>query len=250
MRKTLKLIAGTAVMTTIGACSSHYELTSISHQRIVIDKRFDAQPDKAAADFMIPYKQKVDSIMGPVVGRAAHYMNANRPESDLLIWASKDYDEKPDMSIYNIGGIRTGLAKGDVTYGDVLDIAPFENKICFLTLTGDKLLKLLRQIAARGGEGVSHGTELVISAKGELLSVRLHGKEIDPNKSYRIATIDYLIQGNDGMTAFREGTQVVSPKESKNNTRFIIINYFKEKAAKGEAVSAKVEGRIKVKNEE
>ena len=68
-------------------------------------------------------------------------MHADRPESDLsnlladiLVWAAKDYGESPVLGIYNMGGIRADLTKGDVTYGDVLDVAPFENKICFTTL--------------------------------------------------------------------------------------------------------------------
>ena len=253
MNKTLKISTGIACFALLTACSSHYALTGIQHQRITIDQRFDAQPDQAAAEFLKPYKHVVDSIMGPIVGQSAHYMAADRPESalsnllsDILVWAAKDYGEEPVLGVYNIGGIRTALPEGNVTYGDVLDIAPFENKICFLTLTGEKLLLLFSQMAARGGEGVSHGAELVISPEGKLLSARLHGKEIDPKADYRITTIDYLSQGNDGMTAFKDGTQLVSPQESKNNTRFIIINYFKERAVKGEAVSAKVEGRIKI----
>ena len=39
--------------------------------------------------------------------------------------------------------------------GDVLDVAPFENKISFLTLSGDKVKELFEQMARRGGEGVS-----------------------------------------------------------------------------------------------
>ena len=131
-----------------------------------------------------------------------------------------------------------------IYYGDVLDVAPFENKIAFTTLTGETLMKLFRQIAKRGGEGVSSGCQLVISRDGELLSARLNGKEIDPKADYRIATIDYLLGGNDGMSALNEGRDVKSPQEKKNNTRFIIMDYFKEKSAKGEVVDAKVEGRI------
>jgi 2',3'-cyclic-nucleotide 2'-phosphodiesterase (5'-nucleotidase family) len=182
-------------------------------------------------------------------------MEATRPESDLsnllsdiLVWASKNYGEKPVLGIYNMGGIRAALSKGKVTFGDVLDVAPFENKICFLTLTGEKLLELFAQMAARGGEGVSRGTELIISSDGKLLSARLHGKPIDPKGSYRITTIDYLAQGNDGMTAFKDGTDLVAPSEESNNSRYIIINYFKEKMAQGEAVSAKIEGRIKIED--
>jgi 2',3'-cyclic-nucleotide 2'-phosphodiesterase (5'-nucleotidase family) len=246
---------GIGLITCLVACSSHYQLTNVSHTRIVVDSRYDTAPDKEAAVFLAPYKQKVDSMMSPVVGILAHDMAANRPESDLsnllsdiLVWAGQSYNEQPALGIYNMGGIRAALTRGEVTYGDVLAVAPFENKICFLTLTGEKLLTLFQQIAARGGEGLSHGVELEITADGKLLSAHLHGKEIDPKASYRIATIDYLSQGNDGMTIFKEGTDLVSPHEEHNNTRFIIMDYFKKKTAQGETISAKVEGRIKVKN--
>ena len=50
------------------------------------------------------------------------------------------------------------------------------------------------------------------------------------------------------MTAFKDGTDLVAPSEESNNSRYIIINYFKEKMAQGEAVSAKIEGRIKIED--
>ena len=37
---------------------------------------------------------------------------------------------------------------------------------------------------------------------------------------------------------------VVGVEDEKNNVRYIIMNYFKDKAARGEAVDAKVEGRF------
>jgi len=101
-------------------------------------------------------------------------------------------------------------------------------------------------MAHTGGEAVSHGVELVFTRDHKLKSARLHGKEIDPKASYRIATLDYLAQGNDKMEAFKSATSVVSPQESSNNTRFIIMNYFKEQTAQGKVVNAHKEGRIRV----
>lgn len=236
----------------------HYQLVSVERTRIIVDSRYDQQPDEAAVKFLEPYKRVNDSIMGPIVGQVAHNMAAKRPESDLsnllsdiLIWSSKDYNEQPVLAVYNMGGIRSTLTKGDVTYGDVLDVAPFENKICFTTLKGDKVLEVFRQMAYRGGEGVSKGVELVIKKAdneehGELVSAKLHGKEIDPQADYRVATLNYLLEGNDGMPALREGTNVVKPDEASNNTRFLIMNYFRDKQSRGEIVDAQVEGRIKV----
>ena len=243
----------------IASCApKHYSLVGVERTRIIVDSRYDQNPDQAAAKFLEPYKRVNDSIMGPVVGQVAHNMHAERPESDLsnlladiLMWAAKDYNEQPVFAIYNKGGIRADLTKGDVTYGDVLDVAPFENKICFTTLTGESLMKLFRQIAHRGGEGVSKGVELVIkmdekNETGELVSAKIQGQEIDPQAEYRVATLNYILEGNDGMSAFLDGKNSVAPQEASNNTRFLIMNYFRDMQAKGIVVDSKVEGRIKV----
>ena len=250
MKKFL-LLGVTATVLLVTACTTHYQLSGVSHTRIVVDNTYDAQPDAAAAAFLAPFKLKVDSVMGPVVGRVAHDMEAKRPESDLsnlladiFIYMAKEYNETPDFAIYNMGGIRAAFSKGDVTYGDVLDVAPFENKITFVTLTGENVLELFSQIAKRGGEGVSKGVQLVITDDGKLISAHLFGKEIDPQAKYRITTIDYLAQGNDGLTAFKSGTNLNSPKDEKNNARYVICDYFKEMSKKELAVDSKVEGRI------
>jgi len=253
------LLSGFIAAMLMSSCAKrHYQLAGVERTRIIIDSRYDQNPDQAAVKFLEPYKRVNDSIMGPIVGQVAHNMHPQRPESDLsnlladiLIWAAKDYNEQPVFAVYNMGGIRSDLTKGDVTYGDVLDVAPFENKICFTTLSGEKLMEVFQQIAKRGGEGVSKGVELVIKMdekgeKGELLSAKLHGQEIDPQAEYRVTTIDYLLEGNDGVPSLRDGKDVVAPRDASNNTRFLIMNYFRDMQAKGMVVDSRVEGRIKV----
>ena len=160
-----------AVMAMVSACRSHYQLVGVERTRIIVDSRYDQQPDEAAAKFLEPFKRVNDSIMGPVMGAVAHNMHAERPESDLsnlladiLLWAAKDYNEQPVLAVYNMGGIRADLTRGKVTYGDLLDVAPFENKICFVTLSGEHLLELFGQIAHTGGEGVSKAADLAHGA--------------------------------------------------------------------------------------
>lgn len=249
------LIAAAVICGT--SCTSHYMPVSVERSRILIDSRYDnAYGDNGTRQFIAPYKQVVDSIISPVVGKSARYMAADRPESllsnllaDILIYGSADYGEKPDFSVYNIGGMRSAFAEGDVTYGDVVDVAPFDNKIYFMTLTGKKVLELFRQIAGVGGEGVSHGVELVIDGKGNLLSARLNGEEIDEGRSYRVATLDYLAQGNDKMLAFKDGTEINAPASADNNVRFIIMKYMGGLMKRGMAADSKIEGRITVKKQ-
>lgn len=251
------IFSGFIAALLMSSCTpKHYSLVGVERTRIIIDSRYDQNPDEAAVAFLAPYKRVNDSIMRPVMGMVARNMHPHRPESelsnllsDILVWAAKDYNEAPVLGVYNMGGIRADFIKGDVTYEDILSVAPFENKICFVTLTGEQLMMLFRQIAARGGEGVSRGTELVITKAGKLLSARLFGREIDPTASYRVTTINYLLEGNDGMAAFKLGSDKVAPEDASNNSRFLIMNYFRDMQAQGKIVDAQLEGRIVVKSE-
>ena len=243
-----------SLLILFAACSTHYKVVGVERTRVLIDSRYDVKPDAKAAEFLAPYKLVVDSMMCPVLGRAAQYLAAYRPESelsnvltDILVWAGDRYNEKPDFAVYNIGGMRAALAEGNVTIGDVTEVAPFENKICFVTLTGAKVLELFQQIAGRGGEGVSSGVRLVVDDELRLVSAKVNGKDIDPQAKYRIATIDYVAEGNDGMVAFKSKTDVNSPKTEENNVRYIIMDYFRSMAAQNKAVDGKIEGRIVIK---
>jgi 2',3'-cyclic-nucleotide 2'-phosphodiesterase (5'-nucleotidase family) len=254
MKKKKLLLAVLASMLVVSGCRSHYEVAGFQRSRILVDNRYDLQHDVQAEEFMKPYKHVVDSVMGPVVGRSAKYMTAQRPEgtlsnllSDILIWAAKDYNEHPDFAVYNMGGVRADLPKGDITYGDVLDVAPFENKIAFGTLSGSEVLELFAQIADTGGEGVSSAVRMVMTKDHKLVSVTINGEPVDPQRDYRIASIDYLLGGTDKLVAFKKARNLDAPKETSNDTRFIIMNYFRELARQGKEADAEIEGRITVK---
>jgi 2',3'-cyclic-nucleotide 2'-phosphodiesterase (5'-nucleotidase family) len=180
-------------------------------------------------------------------------MDADRPESklsnllaDILIWVAKDFDEKPVISVYNMGGIRASLSKGDVTIGNVIDVAPFENKLCFMTLKGSQVTTLFEQIAARGGEGVNNAVRAVISKDNKLVSLKINGEEVNPDADYRVATIDYLADGNDGLPVLKSGTNRKMLIDKSNNLRFVIMDFFRENTKQGREVHAEVEGRITV----
>lgn len=251
-RATIFCVLASLLMVT-SACKSHYQVASVQRSRILVDSRYDVQ-DARLSQFVKPYKQQVDSVLGPVVGQTAKYMKVERPESplsnllsDILVWAGKKYSEQPDFGLYNMGGIRANLPQGTITYGDVLDVAPFENKIAFGTLKGSEVLELFEQVASTGGEGVSEQVRLVISKDGKLVSATLKGEPIEHHRSYRLATIDYLMGGNDKMEALKKCRDINAPQDASNNTRYIIMDYFREQQREGKIVDRDVEGRITIK---
>lgn len=233
---------------SVTTMAQKYHVTKIERTRITVDNRY--ADDKEAAEYLAPYKHKVDSLMSPVVGETARYMKSYYPESelsnllaDIMVWCGTMYNEKPDLGFYNLGGIRASLPEGKVTFGDVLDVAPFENKICFITLTGEQLTRLCQQMCKGMGAGISHG--LCIHMKNhELLWAKVNGEDIVADKKYRVATLDFLLQGNDNLMELKYGTEINSPQDEHSNTRYLIVEYFKQKMAKGEKVDSQIEGRF------
>lgn len=254
MNKTLNnLFIALGIVLLATSCKSHqYEVEAVRYTALKVDAKYENNIPADLTSFMAPYKAKVDSMMTPVVGQVACDMDVYRPESklsnllaDILVWAGKGFGENADMGLYNIGGIRASLSKGNVTIGDILDVAPFENKLCFMTLTGKQMTTLFEEMAGTGGEGVSHSARSVITKDGKLVSLTINGKAVDPNARYRLATIDYLSEGNDGMKVLKDGTDRRMLTDEKDNLRFLIMNYFREMAKSGKAVDSKVEGRIR-----
>lgn len=65
------------------SCHSGYSLASVEGSRIEVTAALDANPDSAAIAVLAPYQKTVDSIMSPVIGQSARFMDRFRPESEL-----------------------------------------------------------------------------------------------------------------------------------------------------------------------
>ena len=68
-------------------------------------------------------------------------------------------------------------------------------------------------------------------------TVTISGEPIDPNRTYRLATIDYLAEGNDKMVALKKATkkQVTALLASD-----VMMNCVKTQGV----IDAKIEGRV------
>lgn len=145
------------------SCHSGYSLASVEGSRIEVTAALDANPDSAAIAVLAPYQKTVDSIMSPVIGQSARFMDRFRPESelsnlvaDILRYSASAYiGRMADVGVTNMGGLRTALPEGDITYGNIYEITPFENTLCIVTMNGVLLRELFENIAAVHGEGLS-----------------------------------------------------------------------------------------------
>lgn len=239
-----------ALMTS---CDYTYSVTSVEGGRVAMTSAYDEhEGDEEVAAILNKYKAGLDSMMVPVIGHAASDMFNYRPESpmsnlmsDLLFRSCQKYaGKKADLAVMNMGGIRSSIAKGPITCGEIYEISPFENSLCILEMDGKTIYELFTQIAARHGEGIS-GAKLVISEDGELISAQIGGKDIDYDKIYIVSTLDYVAEGNDKMAAFLKAKSKYFPQNSA--LRDLLIDYVKDCEREGVKIDAKVDGRIIVK---
>ena len=243
-----------ALVLGLSSCGQQtkYQISSIEGSKIVIDSKFDENPSENAKTILAPFKVGVDSVMNQVVGSCTETLTKGRPESplsnlvaDVLRNAASDVLGKPaDIGLVNMGGLRNILPAGDITTGTVFEILPFENSLCVLHIKGQFVNELMQNIATVKGEGISN-VKLIISEEGEVISAKIGGELIDNEKIYTLATIDYLADGNDGMTALIQQESRECPAGA--TLRGLFMDYVKNQTAKGKSISAKVEGRIQIK---
>ena len=159
-----------------------------------------------------------------------------------------------DVAVTNGGGIR-----GDKIYPagskllrkDVFTELPFGNKTVVTELTGADLLAGLEngfsQIEQGAGRfpqvsGLTIEVDATKAAGNRVTSVLVNGEPLDPAKTYKVATNDYMVGGGDGYTAFSNGNVLIDASAA-HLMASDVINYIE--AAKN--IEAKVEGRITIK---
>lgn len=191
----------------------------INARLIPVDARLDARVDSAFVGIIDTYSHSVDSVRNLVIGRSPYEFERKSPEmlnllSDFVLEAGSDIAGKPaDLSIMNKGGIRNSLAAGEITKGEIIDIAPFNNSIVVLDITGKDLLENLGIMAAQEGNGVSRNVRVLYDpATKQINSATINGTPIDPDRHYRLATIDYLAAGNDYMEPLKRATIMAKSK--------------------------------------
>lgn len=191
--------------------------SDFGYELIAVTDRFPEEKlDRAMIDFLRPYREVVDSVNSRVIARSYYDMrNDSRTGGQANLTADFGYeygnhkadslraaglDIPPvDMAIMNVGGIRQNMPEGDITEGQILSTYPFSNRFVMIALKGSDITEAMRVAAKKGGEAVSRNVRVLTDDDGNLLRMTVDGREIDPDRVYNVATIDYLAEGNDDM---------------------------------------------------
>ncbi|MGA2318663.1 MAG: 5'-nucleotidase C-terminal domain-containing protein [Thermodesulfobacteriota bacterium] len=225
--------------------------------------------DKAALAIVKKYKERVNAVLNERIGEAAVDLdgeNVRKRETNLgdFIADIMRRASEADVTLINGGGIRTSIKKGEVRMKEIYSALPFDNYIVAIKLTG----KQIKEALEHGVSGVENEEGRFPQVSGltfkysppekrgsRVKEVYIAGKPIDPDRTYIVATNDFLAVGGDGYKAFGEaikssrdfpaiggmmkGEKVVY-SDSSRWVRDVVVEYIKEK----KRIAPAMEGRI------
>ena len=210
-----------------------------SYRLIPVDSRLDSRIDSSLTAVIEPYRTDVDSVMAIRIGTVKSDMDQNEMTNFMADFVASEArrltGKKVDLAIVNKGGVRGTFSRGALTVGDVMQVFPFDNRIVVLEIKGSDLLDNIRIMTRTGGNGLSREAEVVFSGRDKVDSARINGKEIDPERTYTLATIDYLANGGDYMVPLTRGKRAAT---SDDIIYTDMIEVFSHGAMKGRALKA------------
>ncbi len=260
--------------------------TTISNYEPVNDKNtelFNEMVDRYSAD-LLKELTKTNCAL-PIADENGVRMVRSREMSvgDLFADAFRYYGES-DIAFINGGGIRAGVPEGSVSYADLIEIAPFENKLAVIEITGQELVDYLeysyrnvkseytKDGKAYGEDGsfmqisgmrltvdTSVATDINVDENDAMLGVngnrRVKNVEIlengeyvpiDLNKTYTLAGNDYtLLDGGSGTAVmFQDNNTVIKTQTLYSQ---VLIDYIVKVLNSDLSAYSEPDGRITIK---
>jgi 5'-nucleotidase len=213
-----------------------------------------AEPDNELLEYINNYKKMVDDKYSTVVTKFTTQLTHPQREVETSlgnlfadIFAS---NSECDVMFVGSGSIRVKELGSQVTLGDVMACFPYDDSLHRFSVTGEQLKKIfshIMRIENRDGEGecyqINRGVRAVYDdKKQELVSLHIDGKEIEPERLYRIGMQGYHFNNASSYlgldTPFMQN--LPDHKVTSTSAQQVLIEYLRNH----QNIESKVDGRL------
>ncbi len=217
------------------SCKAPIDVFKIEGRNININDSLQAKA--SLDDFIKPYRENITKDLDSVLGYSvATYSKADGDLNTAIgnLMADIIYEEADpvffkrtgehiDFVLMNHGGIRAIISKGPITKRTAYELMPFENSIVVSKLPGAYVKELLNYLSKSKRAHPISKLKIVLDKDDHVVESSVSQIPIDFNKTYYIATNDYLINGGDGMDFFKGSEEVIVLNYKIRNS---LIDYF------------------------
>lgn len=198
------------------------------------------EPNKAVLESIKKSKDEMKSVTGQVIGKTTVELEGKRENvrsretnlGNLLADAMKE-ETKADLAITNGGGIRDSIDVGDITKEEVLKVLPFGSYIITKEVKGEDLVKVLEHATdaypnVEGKfpqvSGITFKIDMSKEKGSRVTDIMVNGQKLDLNKTYVVATSDFIANGGDGYPVFKTA-KLLNEFEGQDE---VLMNYLKK----------------------
>ncbi|XP_049541378.1 apyrase-like [Anopheles darlingi] len=199
----------------------------------------DIAEDPAVLSALAPFRQEVEQIgnrtvaVSEVVMSRSDCITGECPIGSLITdsMVRAFFPVYNGIALHNRGGIRADLPTGSISFKQLFEVLPFENRLYSLLLRGDYLIAALEQ-SVRNAQVVNGTVEArnLLQVSGLRVTYRINNppgrrlvslevlcqqctgevyEPVNPFREYRVVVSSFLVEGGDGLTVFpREGQEV------------------------------------------
>ena len=249
-----KIVLMIGFLSLVLSCDNSKKLVTTGVQNISINKEIEAV--KEIEDIIAPYKVNLDKTMNEVLSFSVDTYSKNNGDYNTAVgnmMADAVFEltsplfrnrtgKNIDVVLLNHGGIRANLPKGNITTKTAYSLMPFENSVVVTALKGSVILEMTNYLRSFKKAHPISGLELVLNADNSYRKILVGGKSVESEKTYYVATNDYLYKGGDRMDFFKKSDTLY---DLNYKIRNVLLDYF----SKNDTLSPTIDQRfIKLNN--
>ena len=191
----------------------------------------------AIEEYIAPYREHIDADLNSILAiatenidkKGTYQTKIGNLQSDItLASATKLFmmreTKSVDICLLNNGGIRSIINKGNVTTRTAFELMPFENSLVVAALKGEQILEMIDYLIKEKKPHPLAGLTFTIDKNDVAKNILIQKQPLDPQKTYYVATNDYLYNGGDSMNFFQKATKMYDLDYKLRN---VWIDYFK-----------------------
>lgn len=219
----------------ISCKSGHLTNYKIDGKQIPITETYNS--DKSIDSFVSPYRNHINKDLDIILSYCPETLDKSKGEfqtnignliADACVTIAnplfiKKEKKTIDGAIFNHGGIRSIIPKGNVSKRTAFEVMPFENSLVVVALKGDQIYELANYFVKERKPHPLNGIHITIGKNNLVNQVLIHNEPIDQKKTYFILTSDYLANGGDNMSFFLKNEGKFDLEYKMRN---VLIDYF------------------------
>lgn len=178
------------------------------------------EPDQTLKNILQPYQSRGEEKILGKLGYVNGKLEGDRSKARFqqvniarLIISAQMEAVNADFGIISGGGIRDSIQAGDISYKDILKVHPFKNRLAYVDLSGQQVLDYFAVVALfppDSGAYLQYKNISFTKKDDQISNVKINGKAIKLDKTYRMSVNSYNASGGDGYPKLTNNPSYVS----------------------------------------